>query len=292
MRDDDTATVEVDLFTDPLCSWSWAFEAPSRRLRLEFGPSLRWRIRLGGMIPDWATYADPVNSVSAASQMGPHWLHVEASSGMPVDARLWHEDPPESSLPACLAVKAAALQGPRAEEAMLRRLREAAMLERRNVGRAGVLEELAGELGGILDAQAWVEDFHGPTAADALREDLRETRYRGFGRFPTVVLRRAGARRGLLLVGYRPYEALRDALAHVAPELSPPEGPASFLEFARHWGSVVPHELAVATGTPAAEVEPRVLEEAAAGRLHLAFLGTTPGRSRWIPGQGERGRSV
>ena len=57
--------VDVIYYTDPLCSWSWAFEPVWRRLRYELGDQLAWRYRMGGMIPDWRHYADPLNDVAS-----------------------------------------------------------------------------------------------------------------------------------------------------------------------------------------------------------------------------------
>jgi putative protein-disulfide isomerase len=62
--------------------------------------------------------------------------------------------------------------------------------------------------------------WRGAAAREALRDDIKEARCRGIGRFPTLTLR-APTGAGVVLVGYRPYEALRAALAQVAPELAP-----------------------------------------------------------------------
>src|SRR5512143_835188 len=133
------AAVAVVCYTDPLCSWSWAFEPQWRRLRFEGGDRLAWRYRMGGMIPDWSRYSDPVNAVSRPLQMAPQWFEVRHVTGMPIDERIWFEDPPASSHPACIAVKAAELQSSEAAELYLRRLREAVMLDRRNIARREIL---------------------------------------------------------------------------------------------------------------------------------------------------------
>ncbi|HJT76416.1 MAG TPA: DsbA family protein, partial [Gemmataceae bacterium] len=114
--------VYIDYYTDPLCSWSWALEPAWRRLRYEFGDRLAYRYRMAGMIPDWDHFADPMNAVHTPRQMAPHWFAVRQLSGMPLDERVWLEDPPASSFPACVAFEAAALQGPAAAERYLRRL--------------------------------------------------------------------------------------------------------------------------------------------------------------------------
>src|SRR5690606_12765756 len=102
--------VEIEFYTDPLCCWSWAFEPHWRRLRYEYQGKIVWRYRLGGMLPDWKSYNDPINTVSRPIQMGPVWTDASHLSGMPIDSLLWFYNPPESSYPACIAVKCAQLQ--------------------------------------------------------------------------------------------------------------------------------------------------------------------------------------
>lgn len=241
------ALVEVEYFTDPLCCWSWAIEPQWRRLRYELGTQLAWRYRMGGMIQDWDSYGDPVNSIHRPSQMGPLWYQVREMSGMPLEHRLWVEDPPRSSYPACAAVKAAELQSPEAAEAYLRRLREATMLRRMNVARPETLQQLADELtedGRVeFDAARFAADLHSRPALDAFREDLRRGRYLEIGRYPTLIVRRAGEERGLLLVGYRPYDSLRKALCHVDDRLEWSEHAPSSDQYKTYWGSVLEREL-------------------------------------------------
>src|SRR4051812_28814571 len=62
--------VELTYYTDPLCPWSWAMEPHWRRLRFEFGGRIAWRYVMGGMVKDWRSYRDEINSVHRPSQMG------------------------------------------------------------------------------------------------------------------------------------------------------------------------------------------------------------------------------
>jgi predicted DsbA family dithiol-disulfide isomerase len=215
--------LEVVYYTDPLCCWSWAFEPHWRRLCAELSGALDCRYRMAGMIADWGSYSDPLNSVSRPLQMGPIWREAQHLTGVSVDDRIWMEDPPASSYPACLAVKAAELQSAEAADLYLRRLRAAVMTQRRNIARREVLLELADEVAAAapdrLDADRLRRDLDGPAAREALREDIKEARYRGIGRFPTLTLCLPGGT-GIVLVGYRPYEALLSALAGIAPELA------------------------------------------------------------------------
>lgn len=183
-------------FTDPLCCWSWGFEPQMRRLRHGFAGRIAWRIRMGGMIPTWSRFDDPLNSVHRPGQMAPLWLQAAQITGVPIDAAIWNEDPPQSSWPACLAVKAAGMQSPAAADVMLRRLREAVMAEGRNIARDEVLLELAGALAErfpeLLDRRRFETDFHSPDARQLLEEDIKEARFRDIVRFPSLVLRRPG----------------------------------------------------------------------------------------------------
>jgi predicted DsbA family dithiol-disulfide isomerase len=207
--------LEVTYYTDPLCCWSWAMEPHWRRLLDELGDRLAWRYRMGGMIADWASYQDPVNAVRRPSQMGPVWMEARHLAGAALDERIWIEDPPASSYPACLAVEAAGLQSSAAADAYLRRARQAVMTERRNIARREILLELAAEFAagtpGLLDPERFAADLGSEAALAALREDLKECRYRGIGRFPTLTMLRRDTGRGVGIMGYRPYEVLRGA---------------------------------------------------------------------------------
>lgn len=245
------AAIVVVYYTDPLCSWSWGFEPQLRRLRYEFGGRLAWRTRMGGLIPDWTSFSDPLNGVSRPLQMGPLWYEIRHLTGQSLDDRLWLEAPPASSFPACLAVKTAQLQSAEAGDRVLRRLREGAMMERRNVAERGVLLALARGVAeatpGLLDVGRFEDDFKGDAAAAAFREDLREARYLGLTRFPALMLCRAdGTGRTLLLVGYRPYDALRRALAHLVPELQPERQAPCPGAYAAFWGGATEREVAEA----------------------------------------------
>lgn len=195
-----------------------------RRLLAEFGGRLAWRYRMGGMIPDWSSYSDPLNSVSRPVQMGALWFQVRQATGVRIDDRIWLEDPPASSYLPCVAVKAAGLQSPWAAERYLSMLREAVMTGRRNIARRKVLIELAEQLARTqpdrFDVDALTRDLDSPEALAAFRDDLSLAQYRNIGRFPTLTLQSSGGT-GAIVVGYRPYEALLAALIGIAPTLTP-----------------------------------------------------------------------
>jgi predicted DsbA family dithiol-disulfide isomerase len=206
------------------------------------------------MIEGWGSYGDPVNAVYRPGQMGPLWMQAQHISGMPIDTRIWMEDRPSSSWPACIAVKAAELQSPRAADLYLRRLREAVMRERRNIAQRKVLIELAEQCAdrhpGLLDTVRLQADLDSPAAREAFRDDVKEARYRRIGRFPALVVRRPRTS-GTVLVGWRPFEALRSAVMETAPELGPGREAPDAECYRAFWPAAIQRELDEALAKPA-----------------------------------------
>ena len=138
--------VAVTYYTDPLCCWSWALEPQWRRFRYEYQDNVRWRYCMGGLLPGWKHFSDPVHAISRPAQMGPLWMEAAHLSGMPIQNKIWVLNPPASSYPACIAVKCAEEQAFAAGESYLRLLREAIMMRGQNISSQAVLIELAEEL--------------------------------------------------------------------------------------------------------------------------------------------------
>jgi predicted DsbA family dithiol-disulfide isomerase len=209
-----TAPIRIDYYTDPLCCWSWALEPVWRSIRRRHGTQLEWRTVLGGMIENWSTYRDPVNDVHRPMHMAAVWHFAGKTAGVPIDPSIWHVDPPASSFPASLAVKAAALQGVDHGDAYLAHVREAAMLRRMNIARTDVLCELAGELATLqpegFDAERFAEDLGGAAAKQAFAADLQRVHLLRIGRFPTFVVHGPDGSR--IAVGYRPVEVIESLI--------------------------------------------------------------------------------
>jgi protein-disulfide isomerase-like protein with CxxC motif len=147
----DVGTVSISYVTDPFCPWSWGIEPSWRRLQSQFGDQVAITYVISGM---------------GGGQPDPReWLEAAAATGMPVDPRGIMAEPPASTNPAGLAVKAVAEQadpGP-----FLRRLREAIFLERRRLDRGDALLEVARETRPALDVDTLRIAFgsHGPVEA-------------------------------------------------------------------------------------------------------------------------------
>lgn len=216
-KEKETERIIVNYYTDPLCCWSWAFESHWQKFKKEFAGQISYRYIMGGMIPDWKNYNDPFNSVSRPSQMGPLWYHAGKITGVQMNDAIWNGDYPSSSWLACIAVKCAGLQSPEAEELYLLNTRKALMEDGLNISKAEVLLSIAEKTNETLpefDPKIFRDDLKNGRGRDAFRSDLQKTKYHGIGRFPTLTFTDVNGK-GIIIVGYRPYEVLLQAFESV-----------------------------------------------------------------------------
>ena len=157
--------VRVRYHTDPVCPASWAAEPARRRLMLEFGADLSITYVMGGLAREYEPPHEPRML---------DWLDHADRSGMPFDPRRWPEGALRSSYPACMAVKAAAEQGPEAAARYLRALREGVMCFRRRLDAKEALVEEARGAG--LDVARFRNDLDSHAIVEAFGADLEATR--------------------------------------------------------------------------------------------------------------------
>jgi putative protein-disulfide isomerase len=207
--------VKINFYTDPLCCWSWAFDQHWRRLLHEYADQIDYTYVMCGMIANWNSYNDPMNSVSRPLQMGPVWMHASEVTHVKMKYSIWHEDPPGSSYPACIAVKTAGLQSALAEHTYLYHIRKALMDEGLNIARPENLVAVAEGIGdACFDVARFKSDWQSGGGKDAFRTDIQKAKFHNIGRYPTLTLQNAEGK-GILIVGYRPYEVLDQALMQV-----------------------------------------------------------------------------
>ena len=229
----DVDGVTVTYFTDPWCPWSWAAEPARRRLEVEFGDSVAVTYVICGM----------AHALQDRSRFASTWLEAAVSSGMPADPRALLTDPPSSTNPAALAVKAVAEQadpGP-----FLRRLREAIMVEGRRADRADGLLDIARETGD-LDLDRLRIDFGSNATVERLGADFDVARARaganGRVALPTVVF--AGPFGEHAVFGSPDWTGWRDAA--VAAGARPADaGLPDVLGALRRFGSMATAEVAL-----------------------------------------------
>jgi len=205
--------VALVCYTDPLCCWSYAMQPQIEELQSLLGEKLTIRYCMGGLIPDWNSYHDTVNSISRPLQMGPLWMEVRHRSGLPLQDRLWISDPPASSYPACIAVKAAGLQGSHFEPLMLHALRQLAMVQGKNVARNAVLSEAATLMPESFDQARFHTELMSGAGTGAFRKDLEEVRKLGLERFPAVKISTGG--KAAMITGFRTAAVLLEGISRI-----------------------------------------------------------------------------
>jgi putative protein-disulfide isomerase len=205
----DTA-IEVTVYVDPLCCWSWAFESHLESLKNKLGTDVHWKYRMCGLIPSWKNFYDEVNNVARPAQMGPVWMHAGQIMNKPINYQIWIKDPPASSFPACIAVKSAQLQGEVYGQALLKTLWQKCMVEGQNISKQSVLNEIMKFFVTgypAFDLQKYKNDYTNGNAENAFREDLELVQYYRLNRFPSVIIK-VPDRQTVLVKGYRNYDDL------------------------------------------------------------------------------------
>jgi len=265
--------VEITYFTDPYCSWCWATEPVLYRIRETYREQVHLRYVMGGLVRDIADFYDNLNDIRTTAEVAPHWRMVSERSGQPIDERLMEEitDPHFSTWPACIAVKAAQGQGEAPGEAYLRRLRRAALTERRIISQPDVYLALAQEVPG-LDPERFQTDVRSGTAERAFHADLAECRRYGVTGFPTLLFAAAGrvvapgTEQPILVVGHRTFATYSQVLRRIAPDLEDhaPRDPIALLAA---YGPLTTRELAELLRHPAGETREAMEALAAHGRV-------------------------
>jgi predicted DsbA family dithiol-disulfide isomerase len=198
--------VRVVHVTDPACPGSWGAEPVRRRLEALFGDQVAITYVMAGRARE---IADPIAELRA-------WLEAGASTGMPVDGRMWLDGPPKSTYPACLAVKAAAEQG--LDGAYLRRLRVAFALEGRRADTPDALIALARDVAG-MNVERFAVDVQSNAIVELFAADLDVARAGEAPRWevegeavadPVAAVRAAGAEP-------HPAPAVEEALRRLGP---------------------------------------------------------------------------
>lgn len=199
--------VVVTHYTDPWSVWCWAIEPQLLRLRERHGGGLEMRVRLG------AIHESPVGPDFPRAEISRMFHAARRASGMPLDPEVVMKPWGGTTHRAGIAAKAVALAQPELAARYLRRLREAAMVEARNVEDDEVQEDVLREVGG--DVASFRE---AQTSDEATREfygDQAEGRLKGVSGFPTVTFRNEqGMEVGVS--GFQPTEAYEAALARVS----------------------------------------------------------------------------
>ena len=227
-KDKNSTKLEVMVFTDPYCSWCWATEPMILTMMEKYRGQLHFRYIFGGLIEDFDDFYDAQNNIRDAAATEPHWKMVSERTGQPIDEKLWEDIAPIrhfSTWPANIAAKAAFLQSEETGFRYLRRLRRAALTERKIISRPEIYEALAKETEG-LDFDRFVSDIKEGRAEKAFMEDQAVcVQWQTFG-FPTMIFYKAGAdpnhltpENAVYVGGHRTMETYEKVIHALCPEI-------------------------------------------------------------------------
>jgi putative protein-disulfide isomerase len=199
--------VTVTHYTDPWSVWCWAVEPQLLRLRERHGANVDFKVKLGAIIES------PVGNDFPREEIRRMFSAARRASGMPLDPDIVMRPWAGTTVRAGIAAKAVNLAAPEKFPRYLRALREAALVEGRNIEALEVQEDLARACG--VDAQGFREAMETDEATREFYGDQAEGRLKGVTGFPTVVFRSAqGVEVGV--GGFQPTEAFESALMRVS----------------------------------------------------------------------------
>jgi len=272
-----SAPLRVTWYTDPHNVWCWGFEPMMRRLEVVYPDAVEVEIRMGGLFEDFT----PVRE-QWARMSGGRWTEsvraffdaVAAHHRMPMaaDLMLAAADDFTSTWPACIAAKAAELQGPEKGRRYLRALREAWCLDGRGIHRTSVQTDVARETG--LDVDSFANALEDGRAEVAFREDRQVCERLGVTGFPTFEIQRGDA--SARINGWQPWEVFEDVMRQVAPglvakTLSPTE--ASVVDLMRRYARCATREIAAILGVPDDDAEIFLEELEGTGQIERKVVG-------------------
>ena len=281
--------VKLLYFTDPYCSWCWATEPVHFALKAYYGEQIEFQTVMGGLVKELADFSPKREIADAAASVAPHWTDVSARTGQPVDDALWTDIgtlKSFSSWPANVAAKAGFLQGNDLGEAYLRRIRRAALTERKNISDIDIQLALAAEVPG-LDLKRFERDLSSDEARSAFQADLQLCRSYGITGFPSVLIlgveSAAPSLEGSVkrLNGYNGIRSYQRALSQLLPELKK-NIPGEIEDVLERFGPLTTRELSeIYEVEDLKAMEDRLEAQASEGRL---VRRTLKGGNLWLLG--------
>lgn len=222
--------IELTEYTDPYCTWCWGSEPVLRKIEEVYGNQIKIAFRMGGLVEDMSTFHDSLNQIGGSlwyEQVAAHWLDASSRHGMPVDEQVFFDlkDSRFSTYQASIAYKSAQFQDEALANIFLRRMRESAAAERKDIQQLDVQSELATEVG--LKVDRFVADIESGKAKEAFEEDLRDCRDRGIRGFPSFVISNTRNNEELLLKGFRKFSDFAEAIQKLAGNVISPTFPTA-----------------------------------------------------------------
>jgi predicted DsbA family dithiol-disulfide isomerase len=204
--------IQIQYFTDPICSTCWVLQPLLRKLELEYSKVVDVHYHMGGMLQSWEHYQK--GKIKEPLDAAVHWEEVAVQHNMPLDGDVWVEDPLNSSYPPSIAFKAAQIQRPYKAKAFLRRIQEMVFAEKKNITKWEHLERAAMDTG--LDPEQLLSDFM-LKAKELFVEDIHLKEQLGITTFPTLYCTNSAGVK-IVLKGYQAYEKVEETILKLKPD--------------------------------------------------------------------------
>ncbi len=205
--------LQIQYFTDPICSNCWMIQPILRKIALEYDEFLNIEHRMGGLLPSWDNFDR--GGITQPSEAAKHWEEVCAFNEMPIDADIWSEDPLSSSYPPSIAFKAAQIQSTEKAVLFLRRIKEMVFLEKKNIIKWEFLEDSAFDVG--LDSARLLKDIGGK-AKVLFTKDLELAKKLNVTVFPTLFFANKNGGQHTM-EGQKTYEEFEQVIHTLLPDV-------------------------------------------------------------------------
>ncbi len=203
--------VLVELLTDPWSVWCWGFEPVRRALEHRY-PSIRFRFLLGGMFETLPHQHNP------GFTMDRFFATVHRTTGMPVTTNAVNgHDQPTSTYPACIHIHAVRLIHGNKTSIALRKLREAAYLDGKNISNPATAQDVLENAGVDPDAFDEALDTGEPEREFKLRMSALEQQ--GLTAYPTLLV--TGEQGTTAVHGFQPLPRVVSLAEEVSGKVHP-----------------------------------------------------------------------
>ncbi len=254
--------VDVIHFADPWCWWSWGLEPVLSRLKEVYGDQINIVYKMGGITDDvseWRREYDVVDDEALKA-----WVTESTSmTGMPADSEYYLKSGVSTTWPACIAFKAAQLQGEEVAERFLRKLMEEIALDSKDVAIEETLVEVGKEVG--LEPTRFRSDVRSDRAKSLFEHDKAEMDVS----FLTLKYVNRNTGKGMAVASVFESGEHESAIEKTAGVKLERRVPVDILEyFERHQGATIfPKELSEVFGISAFDVDERMKVLTAGGLL-------------------------
>jgi len=161
--------IQMDYYTDPLCSWCYAAEGLLTEIKSHFKDRVEIHYK---MFPLFEDIREVMQDPSRLWSIADRYRIVSKKTGVFISNKVWSADPPQSAWPACEAVKAASQQGSEVAGQFLGLLRIAVMIEGKNIARREVQMEIAAKVG--MNMPTFGKDLAHPRRREEVIADMKD----------------------------------------------------------------------------------------------------------------------